>query len=139
MFPYEKDDQKWVNYALYRMDVRWPNVAKGKRMFDAGAHSPTTIGRVSSLGLRVALMDPMVIVRKCYGAAAKATPRLVVEHCYIPRGNDKLAALKQRHTWYLRERVRDVVLRIDARNMTRAEAWNIVLEKVRPEISDRGS
>ena len=51
------------SYALDRLGVEWPEVRRGEKLSDTGTNAPTTIGRVPQLGLNVAMLDPMQVVR----------------------------------------------------------------------------
>ena len=49
--------------ALERLGVEWPEVQRGGKLSDTGTNAPTSIGRVPQLGLHVAMLDPMQVVR----------------------------------------------------------------------------
>lgn len=51
------------SYALDRMGVEWPEVMRGEKLSDTGTNAPTSIGHVPQLGLHVAMLDPMQVVR----------------------------------------------------------------------------
>jgi len=139
LFPDERDDQRWVNFALSRVGIQWPEVAQGKRMVEFGPKVSTTIGRVDSIGLDVALLDPVLVLRAC----SHSVPRMpVVEHCYVVRqkGNEnKIRELKRRHTWFVNETMlkevasgsESLLTAVIPDNSTSELAWRLLLEKFR--------
>merc|ERR1719331_1592100 len=101
---------------------------------NATGYSATTIGRVEAIDLDVALVDPMVITRRCEDRVG-SNKRLVVEHCYVNRKKGKVGQMKNRHTWFLAGRWTDELLNRTnfavAGAHSREDAWEAVLRQVR--------
>ena len=122
------DDQRWLNYNLYKYKISWPET---QRQAKIDVHSgATTIGNVSSIGLTVALVDTNQVVRSCQG---KRSARAVVEHCHFLgltqlKTGSSVERLKERDTWFLGRVAIDPFAFIDKKNVTRASAWKIVLD-----------
>ena len=99
----EKDDQRWINFALSTMHIKWPEVEKGGKLLDHGMGVPTSIGRVPALRLEVCTCVTLVVIFVIFVLfvflmavaqnkldvaplyqVALLDPMLVLRHCGVP-------------------------------------------------------
>ena len=134
LLPLENSLPQWLNGALDKMNVDWPEVRKGGKMHMYGPGARLSVGTVDSLRLNVALLPPSLVLGMCELANATKPNEFIVQHCSVSRPQDIVPSLKRRHVWHLK-----AGWRLDAQaiarqgNMSRESAWRHVLAKVVPK------
>ena len=126
---------RWINYALQKVDIKWPD---GRKIRPSGR----VIGHVPWYNLAVALLTPLQVSRNVCGAAV-ADKVTVVQTCYMkePGTLDRMIALVRQGTWHLdqhtwfksRTKHEPNFSNISTAGATRESAWTSVLSKVVPK------
>jgi len=160
--PNVRDDQVWINDALYNGGLVFPRVQEGKKMearradelYTGQLHLDVNGTGAEALTLTVGMLGPQEVTRRCRSGKRNMTilPFALVEHCHVTKGGNGNSAFKKkqkmlhhRKTWYLKDNYGEHLQTclqtllmptspLYANPKDRVSAWMVLLDSVRDRM-----